>query len=77
MSDLSAGWELVSRRAATSSPGFLRTFRQVFSSNAAERTQATVTWTVRHRTTGRVRRLTARTELEARVKITNGLFDGP
>jgi len=32
-------------------------------------------WTVRHRATGLVRRLTARTELEARVKIANGLFD--
>jgi len=33
------------------------------------------TWTLRHRTTGRIRRLTARTELEATVKIANGLFD--
>ncbi len=75
MTDLSADWELLSRRAGKSSSGFLSTLRRAFSSTAAENTQALITWTVRHRATGLVRRLTARTELEARVKITNGLFD--
>jgi hypothetical protein len=75
MTDISAGWELVSRRAGASSSGLFRTLRQAFSSTAAENTQAIVTWTVRHRATGLVRRLTAHTELEARVKIANGLFD--
>ena len=75
MTDLLADWELVSRRAGTSSSGLFRTLRQAFSSSAVENTQAIITWTVRHRATGLVRRLTARTELEARVKIANGLFD--
>ena len=75
MSDISTDWELVSRRAGTSSSGLLGTLRRAFSSTAAENTQAIITWTVRHRATGLVRRLTARTELEARVKIANGLFD--
>ena len=75
MTDVSADWELLSRKAGTSSSGLLRSLRQVFSSSTAENTQAIITWTVRHRATGLVRRLTARTELEAKVKIANGLFD--
>jgi hypothetical protein len=48
--------------------------RRLLSRRAAESGQLII-WTVRHRATGLVRRLTARTELEARVKIANGLFD--
>lgn len=73
MPDLSTDWELVSRRTLASPPGFLNTLRGLFSSAVAD--GQPVTWTVRHRATGLVRRLTARTELEARVKIANGLFD--
>jgi len=75
MTDLSADWELLSRKAGTSSPGLFGTLRQAFSSSATENAQAIITWTVRNRATGLVRRLTARTELEASVKIANGLFD--
>lgn len=74
MTDLSADWELVSRKARTSSRGLFDTLRRLFSSGTAEYGQA-ITWTVRHRASGLVRRLTAHTELEARVKIDNGLFD--
>jgi hypothetical protein len=74
MTDLSTDWELVSRKAGTTPRGTINTLRHLFSSRPVEAGQAT-TWTVRHRGTGLVRRLTARTELEARVKIANGLFD--
>jgi len=47
--------------------------RRLFTSTVADGQLST--WTVRHRATGLVRRLTAHTELEARVKIANGLFD--
>jgi hypothetical protein len=73
MPDLFADWELVSRKAL-SSRSLLGKVRRFFSRGAAESGQL-ILWTVRHRATGIVRKLTARTELEARVKIANGLFD--
>jgi hypothetical protein len=74
MPHLSADWELVSRKAQKSSRGPIDIIRRVFSSAAAGAVQST-TWVVRHNATGLVRRLTASTELEARVKLANGLFD--
>lgn len=74
MADLSTDWELVSRRARDGSPGILSTLRSMVARDVSSTSQP-FTWTLRHRTTGRVRRLTARTELEATVKIANGLFD--
>ena len=73
MPDLFADWELVSRKALSSRSLFGKV-RRFFSRGAAESGQL-ILWTVRHRATGLVRKLTARTELEARVKIANGLFD--
>jgi hypothetical protein len=73
MPDLFADWELVSRKALSSRSLFEK-MRRLLSRRAAENSQLII-WTVRHRATGLVRRLTARTELEARVKIANGLFD--
>jgi hypothetical protein len=73
MPDLFADWELVSRKALASRSLFEKA-RRLLSRRAAENGQLII-WTVRHRATGLVRRLTARTELEARVKIANGLFD--
>jgi hypothetical protein len=73
MPDPFAEWELVSRKALSSRSLFDKV-RRLFSRSAAENGQP-IMWTVRHRATGLVRRLTARTELEARVKIANGLFD--
>jgi len=75
MADLSTDWELVSRKARDGSPGVLRALRSMLVHDTTETPQP-MTWTLRHRITGRVRRLTARTELEATVKIANGLFDG-
>jgi hypothetical protein len=73
MPDVSAEWELVSRRSLMSSRGLIDTLRRRFASAAADAELSM--WTVRHRATGRVRQLTARTVLEARVKIANSLFD--
>jgi len=73
MPDPFAEWELVSRKAVTSGNLFDKA-RRFFSRSAAENGPP-IMWTVRHKATGLVRRLTARTELEARVKIANGLFD--
>ena len=74
MADLFTDWELVSRRARDSSPGVLSALRSMLARDPSKTPQP-FTWTLRHRTTGRIRRLTAGTELEATVKITNGLFD--
>jgi hypothetical protein len=73
MADPFADWELVSRKPLSSRSVFAK-LRRLLSRRAAESGQLII-WTVRHRATGLVRRLTARTELEARVKIANGLFD--
>ena len=74
MADLSNDWELVSRRAHDASPGVLSTLRGMLVRDPSKSPQP-FTWTLRHRTTGRIRRLTARTEPEATVKIANSLFD--
>lgn len=74
MAELSTDWELVSRKARDGSPGVLSTLHRMFARETSKTSQPVI-WTLRHRTTGRIRRLTARTELEATVKITNGLFD--
>ncbi len=74
MSDAFADWELVSRRVREPARGPFGVMRRFFSHGAVDNTHFT-TFTVRHRATGLVRKLTARTELEARVKIANGLFD--
>ena len=74
MADLSTDWELVSREACDGSPGVVSTLRSILARDTAKTPQP-FTWTLRHRTTGRIRRLTARSELEATVKIANGLFD--
>ena len=74
MPDLTNDWELVSRKVLASSRGPFGAIRRLLPSRAAANAHP-VTWTVRHRATGLVRRLTARTELEASVKIANGLFD--
>jgi hypothetical protein len=74
MPDFSADWELVSRRLPTPQRRPFAMLRRCFSFGAPDKTP-TVTWTLRHRPTGLVRRLTARTELEAGVKLANGLFD--
>jgi hypothetical protein len=73
MPDAFAEWELVSRKAVSSGNLFDKV-RRSFSRSAPEN-GSPIMWTVRHKATGLVRRLTARTELEARVKIANGLFD--
>jgi hypothetical protein len=74
MADLSSDWELVSRKARDGSPGVLGALRSMLVRDPSKITQP-FTWTLRHRVSGHVRRLTARTELEATVKIANGLFD--
>jgi hypothetical protein len=74
MADLSTDWELVSRRARGEPQGMLSTLHRLVARGAPQAAEP-ITWTLRHRATGRIRRLTARTELEAAVKIANGLFD--
>lgn len=74
MAELSTDWELVSRKTRDGSPGVLGALRSMLVRDPPKNPQP-FTWTLRHRITGRVRRLTARTELEATVKIANGLFD--
>lgn len=74
MVDRSADWELVSSKTRDGSPGVLSTLHRMFARDTSEAAQPII-WTLRHRSTGRVRRLTTRTELDATVKIANGLFD--
>ena len=78
MPDLPPDWDIVSRRMKKSPCNpfdimWLWAARLWRGNHADDRATE---WTVRHRLTGAVRKLTARTELEARVKIANCLFDG-
>jgi len=74
LADLSTDWELVSRKTEKRPRGLVAALKRRFSPVPIAQVYDT-TWTVRHRATGLVRRLTAHTELEAKVKIANGLFD--
>jgi hypothetical protein len=69
------GWEIVSRQ--TNEPIWLLSilFQIVFLIAEMPRSFSTVTWTVRQTATGVIRKVTARSEQEARDKISLELFD--
>jgi len=67
-------WGPASRKASDELPGVLDALHRMFERDTSEAAHPAI-WTLRHRITGRIRGLTARTELEATVKIANGLFD--
>jgi hypothetical protein len=75
MNQIADGWEIVSRQ--TNEPIWLLSMLVQIALVIPEvpRSFSTVTWTVRETATGAVRKVTARTEQEAKDKISLELFD--
>jgi hypothetical protein len=75
MSEIADGWEIVSCRNNNPISSLLMILQIVFLVPEVMRYYSTATWTIRQTATGAVRKVTARTEQEAKDKIALGLFD--
>jgi hypothetical protein len=75
MSEIAGGWEVISCRAKAPWHLFLMLFQVLAGNPDVAPTYSMATWTVRQSTTGAVRRVTARSEKEAKEKIDTGIFD--
>jgi hypothetical protein len=76
MTEIADGWEIVSRRTNEPARHLLSMVLQiVFIYPETTGFYSTVTWTVRQTAMGAVRKVTARSEQEARDKIALGMFD--
>jgi hypothetical protein len=76
MTEITDGWEIVSRRTNEPARHLLSMVLQIiFIYPEATGFYSSVTWTVRQTATGVVRKVTARSQQEARDKIALGIFD--
>jgi hypothetical protein len=74
MSEIADDWNIVSRRTNNRVRALLSMLLQTaFMSEIG--VYSTVTWTVRHKATGKIRKVTARSERDAKEKIALGVFD--
>lgn len=67
-------WEVISKQRKEPSPSVFQKLCHIFT-RRTEREEPFIL-TIRQRSTGNVRRLTAYSDQEAQLKITNELFDG-
>jgi hypothetical protein len=74
MTELAPGWEIVSRRTNNRLRGLFAMALQIVLT-AEHGVYSSVTWTIRETSTGAVRKVTARSEADAREKIARSLFD--
>jgi hypothetical protein len=74
MTELASGWEIVSFRTNNRLRGLLTMALQIVLT-AENGIYSSVTWTVRETSTGAIRKVTARSEVGARQKIAQNLFD--
>ena len=74
MSELAPGWEVVARKTHGPIAHLLFIALQVLLLSWPV-TQSSVTFTVRNRATGETRKVTAKSEQEAALLITQGRFD--
>lgn len=74
MSQITDGWEIVSRRTNKPIRYLLSMLLQIVLTSETG-FYSSVTWTVRQTTTGVVHNVTARSEQEAREKIASEIFD--
>ncbi len=75
MSEIAPGWEVVARRTRGPIAHLLFLVLQILMLSWPPATHSSVTFTVRNRATGETRQVTAKTEDEAALLITQGQFD--
>ena len=75
MSQLADGWEIVSRRTNNRILALFSMLLQTVLTSETAFFFSAVTWTVRQTATGVVRKVTARSEQDAKKKIALGAFD--
>lgn len=74
MTELAPGWEIVSRRTNSRLRGLFAMALQIVLT-AEQGVYSSVTWTIREISTGAMRKVTARSEADAREKVARNLFD--
>jgi hypothetical protein len=75
MSEIAPGWEVIARKPRGPIAHLLFLVLQVLMLSWPPVTHLSVTFTVRNRQTGETRKVTAKTEDEAALLITQGQFD--
>jgi len=75
MTELGPGWEVVARKTHGPIAHLLLLVLQVLMLSWPPATHSSVTFTVRNRATGETRKVTAKSEDEAALRIAEGRFD--
>jgi hypothetical protein len=75
MSEIAPGWEVIARTTRGPIAHLIFIVLQALMVSWPPVTHSSVTFTVRNRTTGETRKVTAKSEDEAALLITQGQFD--
>jgi hypothetical protein len=75
MSEIADGWEVLSCRAKEPWHLFFMLLQMLVGNPDIAPVYSMATWSVRHTATGVVRKVTARSEQQAKEKIATGIFD--
>ena len=75
MSEIADGWEVISCRAKAPRHLFFMLLQMLVGNPDIAPVYSRATWTVRHTTTGVIRKVTARSEQQAKERIADGIFD--
>jgi hypothetical protein len=75
MSEIAPGWEVIARQTRGPIAHLIFIVLQILMVSWPPVTRSSVTFTVRSRTTGETRKVTAKSEDEAALFITQGQFD--
>jgi hypothetical protein len=75
MKEIAEEWEIVSCRARQPWHSFLMFWQMLLGNPDIAPAYSTATWTVRHKATGTIRKVTAKSEEGANAKIVGGMFD--
>ena len=75
MSEIAPGWEVIARKTRGPIAHLMFMILQMLLLSWPPVTHSSVTFTVRNRTTGETRKVTAKSEEEAALLIAQGQFD--
>jgi hypothetical protein len=75
MNEIADGWEVISCRAKAPWHLFFMLLQILVGNPDIAPVYSMATWTVRHGATGVVRKVTARSEQQAKERIADGIFD--